>query len=95
MGFIQTTSYRTTRPDEIQALAEKFNRDNPDAPGLIGTKVLKDRDRDVQVQAAYALAEFGPAAAAAVPALKEILKGRDGNFRLAAVHALSKIEGKK
>jgi hypothetical protein len=45
MAFIQTISYRTTRPDEIQALAEKFNRDNPDALGLIGTKVLKDRDR--------------------------------------------------
>ncbi len=55
MGFIQTISYRTTRPDEIQALAEKFNQDNPDAPGLIGTKVLKDRDRE---DAYLIIAEF-------------------------------------
>ena len=46
MNFIQTISYTTTRPDEIKAVSDQFERENPDAPGLVGVKVLKDRDRE-------------------------------------------------
>jgi quinol monooxygenase YgiN len=46
MSFIQTISYTTTKPEELQALSEQFDRDNPDAPGFVGIKVLKDRDKE-------------------------------------------------
>ena len=32
--------------DEIRALSDQFDRDNPDAPGLVSLKFLKDRDRE-------------------------------------------------
>jgi len=44
--FIQTIGYTTSKPDEIRALSEAFDRDNPDAPGFRSAKVLKDRDRE-------------------------------------------------
>jgi quinol monooxygenase YgiN len=46
MSFIQTISYTTTKADEIQTLSEQFDRENPDAPGFIGIKVLKDREKE-------------------------------------------------
>ena len=46
MKFIQTIAYQTTRPDDIQALSEEFEAQNPDAPGLLSVKVLKDRERE-------------------------------------------------
>jgi quinol monooxygenase YgiN len=46
MSFIQTISYITTKPEELQALSEQFDRDNPDAPGFVGIKILKDRDKE-------------------------------------------------
>lgn len=55
MSFIQTISYTTTRPEEIRALSEKFQEENPDAPGFVGVKVLKDRDRE---NAYLIIAEF-------------------------------------
>ena len=45
MRFIQTISYTTSRPDDMRALAEGFQQENPAAPGIIGIKLLKDRDR--------------------------------------------------
>ena len=55
MSFIQTISYTTTRVDEIRALSDQFDRDNPDAPGLVSVKFLKDRDRE---NAYLMIAEF-------------------------------------
>ena len=46
MTFIQTIGYSTGRADEIRALSDQFDRDSPDAPGFLGLKVLKDRDRE-------------------------------------------------
>jgi quinol monooxygenase YgiN len=46
MKFLQTISYTTSRPDEIKALSDQFEQETPDAPGFLGVKVLKDRDRD-------------------------------------------------
>jgi HEAT repeat protein len=42
---------------------------------------------------AYALAEIGPAAQSATPALREAAKDRDGGVRLTATFALKKIDG--
>jgi quinol monooxygenase YgiN len=55
MSFIQTIAYTTSKPDEMRALAEQFDRDNPDSPGMIGAKILKDRDRE---NAYLVIAEF-------------------------------------
>ena len=88
MGFIQTISYRTTRPDEIQALAEKFNRDNPDAPGLIGTKVLKDRDRE---NSYLIIAEFANVPAGRASSHREVELGDAFLHRLDLELALARV----
>ena len=46
MSFIQTIAYTTKRPEEMRALMDAFERDDPDSPGLVSVRVLKDRDRD-------------------------------------------------
>jgi hypothetical protein len=46
MAFVQTIGFTSSRIDEIQALAEQFERDNAGlAPGYQGSRVLADRDR--------------------------------------------------
>jgi len=55
MGFIQTVSFTTSRIDEVQQLAEQYDRDNPNAPGFLGSKILRDRDRE---NAYLIIAEF-------------------------------------
>jgi quinol monooxygenase YgiN len=55
VSFIQTISYTTTRVDDIRAVSDEFERDNPNAPGLVGLKFLKDRDRE---NAYLVIAEF-------------------------------------
>ncbi len=66
-------------------------------PGLI--QALQDEDRapdrsstSVPVVAALALANYGPEAKAAVPALLKALEGRDADLRLMAIRALGKIK---
>jgi quinol monooxygenase YgiN len=44
--FVQTISYTTTKIDELRALSDRWNAENPQAPGLVGVKVLQDRDRE-------------------------------------------------
>jgi quinol monooxygenase YgiN len=44
--FVQTISYTTTKIDELRALSDRWNAQNPQAPGLVGVKVLQDRDRE-------------------------------------------------
>ncbi len=46
MKFVQTISFTTTRIDEIAALGDEFERDNPGAPGFEATRMLKDRDHE-------------------------------------------------
>ena len=47
MKFIQTISYATSQPDEMRALSERFQAENPDpGPGFVGLKICKDRDRE-------------------------------------------------
>ena len=53
MKFIQTIAYTTSKADQIAALADQ--QDNASSPGLIGIKVVKDRDRD---NAYLVIAEF-------------------------------------
>jgi quinol monooxygenase YgiN len=45
--FLQTIQWSTSRPDEMRALAERFQTDNPDpGPGFVSLKMLKDRDKE-------------------------------------------------
>jgi quinol monooxygenase YgiN len=44
--FIQTISFTTSRADELQQLADQYDRDNPDAPGFLRSRILRDRDRE-------------------------------------------------
>jgi quinol monooxygenase YgiN len=46
MRFVQTISYSTKRPEEIAAMADQYDRESQDAPGLLNTRILKDRDRE-------------------------------------------------
>ena len=47
MKFVQTIAWRTSRVDEMRAVAERFQAENPDpGPGFLGLKMLKDRDRE-------------------------------------------------
>jgi quinol monooxygenase YgiN len=45
MGFVQIVQYRTSRPDEVRALAEEFRAE---APGSRAVRVTACRDRDGQ-----------------------------------------------
>jgi quinol monooxygenase YgiN len=45
--FVQTIAWKTSRVDEMRAVAERFQAENPDSgPGFLGLKMLKDRDRE-------------------------------------------------
>ncbi len=55
MRFIQTISYTTAKPEEMRAIAERFQQENPAAPGLVSVKLLKARDGD---NAYLLIAEF-------------------------------------
>jgi len=46
MRFVQTISYTTTKIDELRALSDRWNAESPQAPGLVGVKVLQDRERE-------------------------------------------------
>jgi HEAT repeat protein len=56
------------------------------------TDALKVRDDVTQAEVAEALGKFGPRAAAAVPSLRELLKGETALVRNAAKSALKKID---
>jgi heme-degrading monooxygenase HmoA len=48
MVFIQTISFSTSRFDEMQQMMDEFSeqrRQGEPAPGFLGLKILKDRDR--------------------------------------------------
>jgi quinol monooxygenase YgiN len=56
MAFIQTIAFSTSRMDEMQKVMDAFTEAQSAAsPGLIGTRVLKDRDND---NAYLVIAEF-------------------------------------
>jgi HEAT repeat protein len=57
-------------------------------------QALQDRDNNVRIKAAYALAEFGPSAKTSIPALDQAMKNADGNLRGAIAYALRTIQGK-
>ena len=47
MKFVQTIAWKTSRVEEMRAVAERFRAENPDpGPGFLGLKMLKDRDRE-------------------------------------------------
>lgn len=56
MTFIQTVSFSSSRFEEMQKLMDEWNASMPaPSPGFVGTKVLRDRDRDT---AFMVIAEF-------------------------------------
>jgi HEAT repeat protein len=55
-------------------------------------EALKEKDNDVRIKAAGLLGEIGPAAKAAVPALREMLRDRDPAVHDAAAEGLKKID---
>ena len=56
MKFLQTIAWKTSRPDEMRALADRFQAENPGPqPGFLGLKMLKDRD---QANSYLMVAEF-------------------------------------
>jgi quinol monooxygenase YgiN len=45
--FVQTIAWTSSRVDEMRAVADRFQAENPDpGPGFLGLKLLKDRDRE-------------------------------------------------
>ena len=46
MTFIQTISFRTSRMDEMQKLMDAFDDEPQSRPGFVGSRVLKDRDKE-------------------------------------------------
>ena len=46
MTFIQTISFRTSRMDEMQKLMDAFDDQPQSRPGFVGSRVLKDRDKE-------------------------------------------------
>ena len=47
MKFVQTIAWKTSRVDEMRAVAERFQAENPDpGQGFLGLKMLKDRDHE-------------------------------------------------
>jgi hypothetical protein len=45
--FVQTITWKTSRADEMQEVAARFQADNPDPqPGFLGLKMMKDRDQE-------------------------------------------------
>jgi quinol monooxygenase YgiN len=46
MKFVQTISFTTAREDEMRALSQEWSENGGESPGLLSTKVLRDRDRE-------------------------------------------------
>jgi heme-degrading monooxygenase HmoA len=56
MKFVQTIRFSTTRIDDIMAMSNEFDEQQGNqAPGFLGVKILKDRDRE---NAYVVMAEF-------------------------------------
>jgi HEAT repeat protein len=91
-------SLRDENPAVRHAAAKALGAIGPEARGAVSDLIgaLRDPDRNVRSEVAYTLAALGPDAQGAVPSLQEMAsKETDGQVRGAAVHALSKIQGKK
>jgi len=74
------------------ALAKIRSNDDESIGAL--TQALDDRDNNVRIKAAYALADFGGSAKNAAPALERTKKRATGALKGASAYALKKIEGK-
>jgi HEAT repeat protein len=61
------------------------------AQGALLERLATDDERLVRIASAMAVAEFGDAAASAVPALSELVQGTDPQARRAALFALGRI----
>ena len=47
MKFIQTIAFTSSQEDALRALGQDWDNQNTgDAPGYLGSKILKDRDRE-------------------------------------------------
>lgn len=47
MRFTQTVGFRTKKVDELRRMSEDYRQDQgPAAPGFLGARILKDRDRE-------------------------------------------------
>ena len=56
MKFVQTIRFSTTRIDDITKMSNEFDeQQGSQAPGFLGVKILKDRDRE---NAYVVVAEF-------------------------------------
>jgi HEAT repeat protein len=68
-----------------------------DAPAVVKplTDALGDSNATVRMEAAYGLADLGPEASAAVPALTKLKQDQSTQVRWAADHALKEIQRKK
>jgi HEAT repeat protein len=75
------------------APARQNGGDKPPAPDSVPVllKKIKGADRETRLQALMDLADHGPKAAAAVPALVQLLHDQDEDFRLNAALALGRI----
>jgi HEAT repeat protein len=78
----------------VQA-ATSLGRSRSEAVVVDLIAALKDNTSRVRVAAAYALAEIGPGAKAALPTLQAASKASDGDFRTAIAYAIAQIEGKE
>jgi len=74
------------------ALAKIHSSDDESIGAL--TQALDDRDNNVRIKAAYALADFGRAAKNATPELERTKKRATGALKGASAYALKKIEEK-
>jgi HEAT repeat protein len=94
-------SAAAAEPDLVRALQDKVNGTYWEAGGSLGhlgklalpdlTHALQDGDTLVRSAAAYGLGEAGPDAAAAVPALIQMLKRGSANEQRIAAQSLAKI----
>ena len=81
--LIHALDYAPLRP-QVAGILGRIGA--PAAPATEAlAKLLSDPDPNVSIEAAHALADIGPGAKAAVPALVEVLKQPEGGPRYAAV----------
>jgi HEAT repeat protein len=80
--------------DVREAIAYAFEDDQRAGKAAIPilTRLLKDKERSVVVEAAHALKTFGADAAPAAPALLEALKSEESTIRIAAAGVLGKLD---
>lgn len=86
--LVEALKLKKARPFVCYVLGELGAGAAPATQALAG--LLSDSDEKTQSEAAFALAEIGPDAAAAVPALTKALEG-EGPVRFAAAYALGRI----